>query len=258
VTIRPRLFVAAALLLAPVALLATHTTTARSADPPPAAAQQQDLVLGSQPQDMSQFLTAVTQDVDTYWTGVFKDAGRPEPRVSYAWIPSGQAASSACGNQGETAAAYCPGDDTIYISEDFATGIYDGTLDQSLPGSSQGYGRTVGDFSVAFIIAHEYGHEIQDELGLYQKYGNQLPTMAFELQADCYAGTWAKSASDQGRLQDGDVQEALDTALAVGDFSSDQGHHGTPDQRAEAWNTGLKSGSPSSCDTYMDASNYGV
>lgn len=254
-TIRP-LFAAAALLLAPVAVLAIHTTTARSADAPPAA--QQDLVLGSQPQDMPQFLTAVTKDVDTYWTGEFKAAGLPEPRVSYAWIPSGQAVSSACGTQGASAAAYCSGDDTIYISEDFANGIYDGTLDQSLPGSSQGYGRTVGDFSVAFIIAHEYGHQVQDELGLFQKYGNQLPTMAFELQADCYAGTWAKSASDQNRLEDGDVQEALDTALAVGDFSSDAGHHGTPEQRADAWKTGFSSGSPSSCDSYMDPAGYGV
>jgi len=259
VTIRPRLFAAAALLLAPVAILAIHTTTARSADAPPPAAQQ-DLVLGNQSQDMSmdQFLTGVTKDVDAYWTRVFKDEGRSEPRVSYAWIPAGQAASSACGTQGASAAAYCPADDTIYISEEFADGIYGGGLDQSLPGSSQGYGGADGDFAVAFIVAHEYGHQIQDELGLYQKYGNTLPTMAFELQADCYAGTWAKSAADENKLEDGDVQEALDTALAVGDFSADEGHHGTPEQRADAWNTGFSSGSPSSCDGYMDASNYGV
>jgi uncharacterized protein len=260
VTIRPRLLAAAALLLAPVAFVAIHTTTARSADPAPQPAAQQDLVLGNQSQDMSmeQFLTGVTKDVDSYWTGVFKAEGRPEPRVSYAWIPSGQSVSSACGAQGETAAAYCPGDDTIYISEDFANGIYSGDLDQSLPGSSQGYGGAYGDFAVAFIIAHEYGHQIQDELGTYQKYGNQLPTMAFELQADCYAGTWAKSAADAGQLESGDEQEALDTALAVGDFSSDAQHHGTPEQRADAWNTGFHSGQPSSCGTYMDPSNYGV
>ena len=259
-TIRPRLFAAAALLLAPVAILATQTTTARSADAPAPPAAQQDLVLGPGSQDMTmeQFLTGVTKDVDSYWTRVFKDAGRAEPRVSYAWIPSGQAVSSGCGDQGSSAAAYCPADDTIYISEDFASGIYDGTLDGSLPGSSQGYGSTSGDFSVAFIVAHEYGHQIQDELGLYQKYGNTLPTMAFELQADCYAGTWTKNAADEGKLEDGDLQEGLDTALAVGDFSDSEGHHGTPEQRADAFNTGYDSGSPSSCDTYMDSSRYGV
>ena len=50
-----------------------------------------------------------------------------------------------------------------------------------------------GDFAVAYIVAHEYAHQVQAELGLYDRYGQQLPTMNFELQADCYAGTWAKS-----------------------------------------------------------------
>ena len=143
----------------------------------------------------------MTKDVDAYWTKEFKDSGLPEPRVSYDWIPAGQTAASACGDDdgtlGDSAAAYCPGDDTIYISQKFATDIYNGALDQALPGSSQGYGQTVGDFSVAYIVAHEYGHEVQDELGLFDQYGRQLPTMAFELQADCYAGTWAKSAYER-------------------------------------------------------------
>ena len=196
---------------------------------------------------MEQFLTAVTKDVDSYWTKAFKDSGLPEPRVSYHWIPAGQTVASACGDEngtlGDTAAAYCPADDTIYISEKFATDIYDGALDQALPGSSQGYGRTIGDFSVAYIVAHEYGHEVQDELGLFEQYGQQLPTMAFELQADCYAGTWANSAYQENRLEDGDVQEALDAALAVGDFdAASPGHHGTPEQREEAWNSGFRVG----------------
>ena len=89
---------------------------------------------------------------------------------------------------GDSAAAYCPGDDTIYVSQQFATDIYNGALDHALPGSSQGYGRTIGDFAVAYIVAHEYAHQIQDELGALQQYGQRLPTMAFELQADCYAG----------------------------------------------------------------------
>ena len=188
----------------------------------------------------------------------FKDSGLPEPRVSYEWIPAGQTAASACGDEsgtlGDSAAAYCPGDDTIYISQKFATDIYSGALDQALPGSSQGYGRTVGDFAVAYIVAHEYGHEVQDELGLFDQYGEQVPTMAFELQADCYAGTWAKSANDENRLEDGDVQEALDAALAVGDFDTgNPGHHGTPEQREEAWRNGFESGDPSSCDAYLEA-----
>jgi predicted metalloprotease len=193
-----------------------------------------------------EFLTAVTEDVDAYWTRVFADAGRAEPRVRYAWIPAGQTVAGACGeDMAAAAAAYCPGDDTIYISEQFATGIYTGALDRSLPGSAHGYGGTAGDFAVAYIVAHEYGHQIQHELGVFER---GLPTVSYELQADCFAGSWARSAYDEERLEDGDLEEALDAALAVGDFdTSNPGHHGTPEQRRAAWTSGFESGDPSSC-----------
>ena len=211
-----------------------------------------------QPETMEEFLTAVTTDVDSYWEKVFETSSLEQPRVSYAWIPAGQTAASACGDEsgtlGDSAAAYCPGDDTIYISQQFATDIYDGALDHALPGSSQGYGRTMGDFAVAYIVAHEYGHQVQDELGLFERYGRQLPTRAFELQADCYAGTWAHSVSEADRLEDGDLQEALDAALAVGDFdTANPGHHGTPEQRREAWTRGFDSGDPNACSAYLAA-----
>ena len=260
--IRPRLLAGAAVLLVALGVAWQHLGSAKAATTPAAGGGAHNLITGSQgsaqPETMEQFLTAVTQDVDTYWTQQFKDSGLPEPRVTYAWIPAGQTAASACGDEdgtlGDSAAAYCSGDDTIYISEKFATDIYDGALDQALPGSSQGYGKTMGDFAVAYIVAHEYGHQIQDELGLFEKYGNSVPTMAFELQADCYAGTWAKSASDENKLEDGDVQEALDAALAVGDFDeSNPGHHGTPEQREDAWNSGFESGDPASCNSYLEA-----
>jgi uncharacterized protein len=281
-SIRPRLLAAAALLLvvggAAYGLASANaddrttqttqtTKTTKTTKTTPATRTGHGLILdkqdGAQPTTMAQFLTAVTEDVDAYWTKTFKASGLPEPKVSYRWIPAGQTVASACGDEngrlGDDAAAYCPQDDTIYISEKFATDIYDGALDGSLPGSAQGYGGTVGDFSVAYIVAHEFGHEIQSELGLFDKYGQSVPTMGFELQADCYAGNWAKSANDEGRLEDGDVQEALYAALAVGDFDTgNPGHHGTPEQREEAWNTGFQSGDPSSCDAYLDPSNLGV
>jgi predicted metalloprotease len=242
--LRPLLFAVAGVLVVALGVAWQHAGSANAYDD------------GSHPQDMEQLLTTVTKDVDGYWTKQFKAAGLPEPRVTYDWIPAGQTAASACGDEsgtlGDSAAAYCQQDDTIYISQKFATEIYDGALDQALPGSSQGYGKTIGDFAVAYIVAHEYGHEVQDELGLFQKYGDQLPTMAFELQADCYAGTWAKSAQDANHLDSGDVQEALDAALAVGDFDTEAaGHHGTPEQRQEAWTTGFDAGDPSACDQYL-------
>ena len=236
--------------------LAGATVVGRAAadDRPTDGPATKNLVLGSgtnRPETMEDFLTAVTEDVDRYWTDQFAAAGLDEPRVSYAWIPDGMTAADVCGTESpaDQVAAYCPNDDTIYISQQFATDIYEGTLDGSLPGSSQGYGSTHGDFAVAYIVAHEYAHQVQDELGLF---GQDVPTMDFELQADCYAGTWARSVSDAGRLEDGDEQEALDAALAVGDFdASDPAHHGTPEQRESAWSDGFESGDPSACSGYV-------
>lgn len=225
-----------------------------------AESSAQGLVIGStdaeEPETIEEFLTAVTEDVDRYWTRVFEDSDLPEPRVAYYWIPPGSTAASACGDGsgalGDSAAAYCMADDTIYISQQFATDIYNGALDHALPGSSQGYGGTIGDFAVAYIVAHEYGHQIQDELGLYEAYGGALPTEAFELQADCFAGTWAASAYEENRLEEGDLEEALDAALAVGDFNhGSAGHHGTPEQREAAWYGGFQSGDPSQCGEYL-------
>jgi predicted metalloprotease len=269
--IRPRLLVGAAIVPIALAGVALQLGSAHADDPPATAAgtqtknppaSAQSLVIGSQdggqPKNMEEFLTAVTKDVDRYWTKEFKDSDLPEPRVSYRWIPAGQSAASACGggsaDLGDSAAAYCPGDDTIYISEKFATDVFDGALDSSLPGSSQGYGGTKGDLAVAYIVAHEYGHEVQNELGLDQRYGGQLPTMAFELQADCYAGNWAKNADDEHRLESGDLDEALNSALAVGDFDTTQpGHHGTPEQRKEAFTAGFQSGDPTTCNQYLQS-----
>jgi uncharacterized protein len=248
-----------ALLAGAAALLAFGAWQLFGSDPADAG-EPRNLVLdsgdgsstGEQPKTMEQFLTAVTEDVDRYWTGVFADSDLPEPRVSYSWIPAGGSVASACDDgttMGDSAAAYCPGDDTIYISEKFASDIYSGSLDHALPGSSQGYGGTIGDFSVAYIVAHEYGHQIQDELGLFQR---GLPTVNLELQADCFAGTWARSAYQENRLEDGDLQEALDAALAVGDFDAgNPGHHGTPEQREQAWSSGFEAGDPASCSRYL-------
>ena len=255
---RTRLLVGAAIVPIVLAGAVLHLASARAqggtAGHEPSAARS--LVMHDEPRDMDGFLTAVTTDVDRYWTKVFEGSGLPEPRVSYLWIPAGRTAASACGggaaDLGDSAAAYCPGDDTIFISEKFATDVLDGALDGSLPGSAQGYGGTRGDFAVAYIVAHEYGHQVQNELGLDRRYGGRVPTMAFELQADCYAGTWARSADDEQRLEDGDLQEALDSALAVGDFDpSAPGHHGTPQQRREAFMTGFTSGDPASCGAFL-------
>ena len=124
-----------------------------------------------------------------------------------------------------------------------------------LPGSSQGFGKTVGDFAVAYIVAHEYGHEVQDELGLFDQYGGQLPQMNFELQADCYAGTWANSAYEEKSSRTATCRRrSTPRSRSATSTPTNPGHHGTPEQREEAWNTGFQDGDPSACNSYLTGS----
>ena len=147
-------------------------------------------------------------------------------------------------------AFYCPADDTIYVAQQFAADLNAGRL-RGLPGEQAGYGRAVGDFAVAYVVAHEYAHNLQQELGVFD---NRVTPSAepYELQADCLAGTWANSVFEQGRLKPGDLREATDAALAVGDFDEGNSqHHGTPTERRDALLTGYRSGDPSICERFL-------
>jgi predicted metalloprotease len=112
-------------------------------------------------------------------------------------------------------------------------------------------GRAAGDFAVAYVIAHEYAHNLQAELGVFNNV--QSPTARpFELQADCFAGVWAYAAYAKGDIDDTDIREATDAALAVGDFDIQNAqHHGTPQERVEAFTTGLNTGDPGSCNRFL-------
>jgi uncharacterized protein len=197
--------------------------------------------------DIGQFMTDVIESVDVYWTETLRANDLPEPRVTYAWVPPGRSLRSACGLADDAAAFYCPADDTIYVAEAFAAALWEGVL-RGLPGESQG--RAAGDFGVAYVIAHEYAHNLQQEFGVFSR---PSPTAEpFELQADCFAGAWGNSVYRQGLFDDRDVQEAINTALAVGDFDeSNAQHHGTPSERREAWLLGFETGDPGACERYI-------
>jgi predicted metalloprotease len=204
-------------------------------------------------QTIDAFLTSLLKDIDGYWTKTLKANHLPEPRVSYFWVPPGRAVNTACGRAGADAAFYCPSDDTIYVAQQFAADLYRGVL-RGLPGQNAGYGRAAGDFGVAYVLAHEYAHNLQQEFGLFDALRSRTAE-PFELQADCLAGSWGNSVYRQGHLHDGDVEEAINTALAVGDFDvGNVQHHGTPEQRREAWVRGFETGTPSACDRYVPAS----
>jgi len=104
------------------------------------------------------------------------------------------------------------------------------------------------------VIAHEYAHNVQQELGWFDA-GFKLTTVApFELQADCMAGAWGYAVYQEGKLEDTDVEEAVDTAYAVGDFDrTNPQHHGTPEERRDAWLLGFRRGDPSSCSRFVQA-----
>jgi uncharacterized protein len=198
------------------------------------------------------FLTEVLRNVDGYWTRTLAASGLPEPRVRYTWVPPGQRAGTACDVVADDGAAfYCPSDDTIYVGESFAERVWSGTAD-SFPGQRAGYGRAIGDFGLAYVVAHEYAHNLQQELGYFSRQAPGTTVAPLELQADCLAGVWGNSVYRAGRLEPGDVDEAVSTALAVGDFEvGAEGHHGTPEQRRDAWLLGYRSGQPSDCGRYV-------
>jgi uncharacterized protein len=205
----------------------------------------------NEPTTIDAFMTDVLQDVDRYWERTFEANGLPTPRVSYDWIAPGGRSLTACGAPAHDGVAfYCPADDTIYVGQRFAADLYSGVA-EGLPGQAAGYGRAAGDFAVAYVLAHEYAHNLQQELGVFD---NRVSPSArpYELQADCMAGTWAFSVYEEGLLEPGDLEEASNAALAVGDFDvGNEQHHGTPEERRDALLAGFETGEPSVCRRYV-------
>jgi uncharacterized protein len=150
---------------------------------------------------------------------------------------------------------YCPVDERVYLD----LGFFD-ELRQRFAAA--------GDFAQAYVIAHELGHHVQHLLGTdarVRQLQESRPSDAnalsvrLELQADCYAGVWAHSTETRGRLQQGDIDEALNAASAVGDdriqqqqtgrINVDSFTHGSAAQRSASFKRGFESGDPRSCNT---------
>ncbi|MGY3320790.1 putative metalloprotease [Arthrobacter sp. TE12232] len=204
---------------------------------------------------MSAFMTMVATDVDKYWTKVLQAAGLPAPYVNVVFPGPGESVQNACDNNAPTTdddAYYCPLDDSIVFSQAIATKIWNGEL--RAPGNTEAATNLSGDFSVAMAVAHEYAHNVQTELGIVPLPPADLnyPVYKTELHADCWAGVWANSAYYEGILEAGDIEEAIQATMLVGDYNtSSRGHHGTPMQRHAAFMTGYNSGAPASCDPWL-------
>jgi predicted metalloprotease len=214
-------------------------------------------VSGTPSDEQGQFVSAVLASTEDTWSAIFAADGKTyqDPKL----VLFNGSVNSACGSADAAVGPfYCPGDQQLYLDLDF--------FDQL----SSRFGAP-GDFAAAYVIAHEVGHHVQTLLGTMAKVdgmrgrldeaeANAL-SVRVELQADCYAGVWAKrGAAAQGVLEAGDTDEALGAAAAVGDDtlqSRSQGYvvpdsftHGTSAQRRSWFGRGFDSGDPDNCDTF--------
>jgi predicted metalloprotease len=207
----------------------------------------------------AEFVAVVVADTEETWGRVFQASGqtyRPPVLVLFE-----DGVQSACGSASSASGPfYCPSDQKVYLDLSFFR-----ELDQRFGAP--------GDFAQAYVVAHEVGHHVQHLLGLDRQAAqarqqggradaNAL-SVALELQADCFAGIWGHYAQQKrlpdGKplLDDGDVDEGLSAAAAIGDdrltkgrVSPDSFTHGTSAQRARWLRQGLSSGSINSCDTF--------
>jgi predicted metalloprotease len=197
-------------------------------------------------------IVGFVNSVQDYWKGEFSASG--QQYVPAVTVLFSGATQSACGTaQTEMGPFYCPNDEKVYLDLEFF-----GEL------TSQ-FGAKGGPFAQGYVIAHEYGHRVQHLLGALgnsSQTGATSQSVRIELQADCYAGSWAKHAADTGYLVPptaDEISQALDAAASVGDdriqqqtqgrVSPESFTHGTSAQRQKWFNVGFQSGDPSRCDT---------
>jgi predicted metalloprotease len=201
------------------------------------------------------FVDAVAGDTQSTWEQLLGNRYQRTRVVLFR-----DAIQSACGAaQSATGPFYCPGDQKVYLD----LGFFDELASR--------FGAP-GDFAQAYVIAHEFGHHVQNLLGITDRVrgarsGPGSGSVAIELQADCFAGIWGHAASQGGRfaaghveLEPGDVDEALRAAGAIGDdrlqrmatgrIQPERFTHGTSQQRVEWFRRGMESGDPRRCDTF--------
>lgn len=224
------------------------------------AAESQAVPAGSSDPKVK-FVSRVLWSTEQVWQKAFADAGQQYTAPNLEIF--GGATQTACG-QGQAAMGpfYCPADQKVYIDLSFYQEL-------------QERFKAPGDFAQAYVIAHEVGHHVQNLLGTSAKVQQARQqarseaesngySVRLELQADCYAGVWAHHADQQFRiLEEGDIEEALRAATAIGDDALQkqaQGYvvpdsftHGSSAQRVRWFKQGLQSGQVNDCNTFKNS-----
>ncbi len=167
----------------------------------------------------------LVNDVHGYWDG----RANVTTAVNYRWIPRGSDITSSCGPVRDVLAAYCSRDDHIYFSETFA--VF--TLNQ------------FGDGALAYVMAHEYAHNVQSERGRRNGSDDDVDIVVAELHSDCLAGAYLGDLRERGQLEEGDYREAQTLAVNLGDDD-----HGSGIARRNALHRGFLQGAASCWDRW--------
>ncbi|MDX2244163.1 MAG: neutral zinc metallopeptidase [Leptolyngbyaceae cyanobacterium bins.302] len=227
----------------------------------PPARQESPADKPPQSDEAAQFVSVVLADTEDTWNRIFQQqVGRSyqEPKL----VLFSGTVQSACGfAQAAAGPFYCPRDQKVYIDLSFFREL------------ERRHGAP-GDFAQAYVVAHEVGHHVQNQLGILNKVnqlqrqvsevqGNQLQVRV-ELQADCLAGVWANHTQNSKNLQleQGDIEEGLNAASQIGDDTLQKqarGYvvpesftHGSAAQRVEWFKRGIQSGDVEQCDTFSN------